>query len=207
MSPTTTGKQCVLRYTKRMNTKGRLSVATGFTLALLALVSADALYMGGLQGMLTTVVPEEETSGVTLAKPLNVEERIAALGITPVAGTEANILSQIAEEGWNIETRVLLHEEDRSGFIAWVQNPDAKTIFSGLKEALIESFSPEVAELNDQTIKTPNGPVRNILTFIDPKLSPERLVFVRIRENLYEFHVPLGKEDIMIPFIADLTEQ
>ncbi len=62
-----------------------------------------------------------------------------------------------------------------------------------------------MTDLKDETLRSDTGLVRNYLTFLDPSLSTERLIFVRVRERLYEFHVVTGKEEVMNILIQSLT--
>ena len=52
----------------------------------------------------------------------------------------------------------------------------------------------------------PGRPTRNLLTFLDPGLSSERIVFVRVRERLYELHVAPGKDDVLFELVEALTQ-
>ena len=44
----------------------------------------------------------------------------------------------------------------------------------------------------------------HILTFVDPSLSEERFVFVRINELLIEFHIREGYEETIWNFIDSI---
>jgi hypothetical protein len=74
-----------------------------------------------------------------------------------------------------------------------------------LKEALHESFSPQVQDLIDDVLSEEEGPERHMLTFLDPNLSDERFVFIRLENRLYEFHITEGKDDSIFALIEELT--
>jgi len=130
---------------------------------------------------------------------------IGAEGLTTSESSDLSLLSQVVTGEASVESLAVLSEGDRAGSVTWVQTGDVKTIFISLKEALLSSFSSEVRDLRDETVQEAGKPVRNILTFFDPSLSEERIVFVRVRERLYEFHIATGKEETMNGVIEGLT--
>lgn len=105
-----------------------------------------------------------------------------------------------------VDRKVILKDNDRAGAIAWVDSPKVKIYFLALKEALHSSFTPAVRDLQDVTERLENRPPRNVLTFIDPGISEERILFVRIRERLYEIRIGEGKDEAMQEFIDRLTK-
>lgn len=131
---------------------------------------------------------------------------IAALGFTAQETQEQGILPAVVREGQQVRKVVLLREDDRAGLLLWIETPDVKQVFLVLKETLRSLFSPEVRDLLDEVQVIPGRPPRNFLTFSDPKLSEERLVFVRVRERLFEFHIASAKEDAMYKLVEALTE-
>jgi len=78
--------------------------------------------------------------------------------------------------------------------------------YLALKEALHTAFTVNVQNLLDETQRRENRPIRNLLTFIDTGLFPERMVFVRVRERLYEFHVKEGSSEEIFNLIEELTQ-
>jgi len=121
---------------------------------------------------------------------------------------EPIFLSRIVspEDGAMVTGAVLLKDGDRAGVIAWADSPKIKLIFLALKEALHESFTPAVQDLVDETQRREGRPVRNFLSFLDPGISEERIVFVRVRERLYEVHIAKGSEEVMFDLIDAVTE-
>lgn len=118
---------------------------------------------------------------------------------------ESMILEKVVGKE-NMQSKVLLLDGDRAGSIAWVASPDVKKHYLVLKEALHSAFTPDVRDLLDETQRREGLPTRNLLTFLDTGLVPERVVFVRVRERLYEFHVAEGSSDQIFSLIEDLTQ-
>ncbi len=130
---------------------------------------------------------------------------ITAAGYTTQKSEELSFLAQIAGSGASVSSAIILKNDDRAGSVTWTDSRNVKNQFIALKEALLGAFSSRVSDLRDETKVETDSPVRNILSFSDPALSEERLVFVRVRERLYEFHLAKGKEDMMIGLIEEIT--
>ncbi len=155
----------------------------------------------------STVTPDNGTApvgGVRKQTGPNVKTALEADGFTTTSTNDLSFLAQIGS-GAQIDALAVLKDGDRAGSVTWIDSPKVKNYFIALKEALLTAFSPEMTDLKDETLRSDNGPVRNYLTFLDPSLSTERLVFVRVRERLYEFHVVIGKEEVMNTLIQSLT--
>jgi len=120
--------------------------------------------------------------------------------------SETSLVQRILPADVTAETRVLLQNNDRVAFIAWVETPDAKAYMQALKESLYNSFSSDVEDLRDETEFPEDGPVRNILSFRDPSIHEEKLIFIRVRERLYELHVAEDKGALVDTLIVDLTK-
>jgi len=146
----------------------------------------------------------------TIAKPTgpDVPAVLASHAFALTDPSETSILDRVipAENGEMIVVHVLLKNDDRAGLAAWVDSPQVKQYFLILKEALHASFSPQVSDLLDETQQRENKPIRNLLTFLDPGIAPERIVFVRVRQRLYEFHIAEGMDDAIFAAIEALTE-
>ena len=136
----------------------------------------------------------------------NVEKTLGLQGFSITDTSEKSILSTVVTGGDIVESKALLINGDRAGVVAWVSSPDVKKHYLVLKEALHTAFTPEVKDLLDETQRRENHPTRNLLTFFDPGLLSERVVFVRVRERLYEFHVAEGASDKIFDLIEDLTK-
>jgi len=147
--------------------------------------------------------PEGAVTKKSDTDPLSIALR---LNFTAEETDEKSLLSAVVKEPSLVQTRVLLLNGDRAGLLAWIETPNVKQVFLVLKDSLATLFSPEVRDLLDE-MQSPSGkPPRNFLTFLDPALSEERFVFVRIRERLYEFHIATGKDEAMYKLVEALTE-
>ncbi len=145
---------------------------------------------------------EPVPKGVPKNAGRSVEEILAANGYVQSDTDEQSVMAASATNT-EVRTMTLLKDDDRAAFMAWIDTPDVKTIFALLKQTLAQSFSGQVQELIDETVRPPNGIPRDVLAFIDPTIGEERFVFIRVKTRLYEFHVPAGKDEM----IADLIEQ
>jgi len=112
----------------------------------------------------------------------------------------------MAAEETGIEASALLVENDRAGAIAWVETPKVKVYFLALKEALHGAFTPELTDLVDETQHVEGRPPRNILTFLDPGISEERIAFFRVREQLYEVHMAKEYEAELFAILDELSQ-
>ena len=142
------------------------------------------------------VAPVAKSSGPA------VQTVLTDAGLEVTESEEPTFLSQIIEE--NLTSVTVLKDGDRAGSITWTESPDVKDSFIALKDGLLESFSAGLRDLKDTTEQEPGHPVRNILRFTDPALSDEELVFVRVRERLFEFHIAPSSEDTMHALIDAL---
>lgn len=123
----------------------------------------------------------------------SVADIIQTFGFDGVQTTEPSLLRTLGRVTDAHET-VLLRDGDRAFFLSWVESDDVKTIFSLVQQALQEQFSPRLAGLINETRRPADGPPVDFLTFTDPAISQERIVFLRVRTRLYELHIaPLGQ--------------
>lgn len=129
------------------------------------------------------------------------------LGMSLQESKEGSLLGGIATGKTQAYSQVLLKDGDRVGTVTWLESPQVKVMFAGLKEALISEFSGALQGLHDETAQDAGKPVRNVLSFSDPAIAPEPVVIVRVRERLYEFHVAPGKEADMDALRVALTER
>jgi len=205
---------------------------TAFTLCLVlaGLGVADAVLLeGGVPGWNAgatqsgSVLPEPvamegSSSAATSAAPAptgvkkqtgpNVIAVAEGQKFTATDGTgDQSLLAQVLPaEQVQTNVRVLMRGNDRAGLVAWVESPDVKLYFLSLKDALHASFSPGITDLVDALEQRTDRPPRNVLSFRDPGISEEKLVFVRVRERLYEFHIAEGKQAEMNALIDKLSE-
>lgn len=151
----------------------------------------------------------EEGSGsavVTKQKGPDVLALLAAQGVTVTKNSEKSLLRRVLPENVLVETETMLKDSDRLAFLSWTETPDAKLTFAALKQALLKSFSNQVRDLEDRNDIREGKPPRAVLTFLDPTISAERMIFVRCRERLYEFHVPEGKFNQVMGIVDALTD-
>lgn len=192
-----------------MTTRAKALSTAALLVVLGGLGAADYLSNGTLPASLPTTgsgsVSSETTSAGPVAKPqgIDVGTAMKELGYETQESQDLSMIAQVVTG--QPKTLVLLKNSDRVGSVTWIDSSQVKTFFISLKEGLLSAFSPNVQDLRDETLQGEGQPVRNILTFLDPTLSEERLVFVRVRERLYEFHIAAGKDTEMNALIEVLT--
>jgi hypothetical protein len=156
------------------------------------------------QGALVVAPPAPTTPSAVAKRPgIDVPALLKELGFETKFQHESTLLEQVAKTTIPIEYRTLLIN-DRIGSIAWIDGPTAKSTFTSLKEKLLVFFSSNVTNVVDETVQQPGQPVVNRLSFLDPAISPERFVLLRIRERLYELHITPGQEKAIDPLISAL---
>lgn len=128
------------------------------------------------------------------------------LGFIMTNTNEEFLLQNVLPPNTTLSARVLLRQDDRAGALAWIDSKDVKTIFAKIKQTLRSSFSPELKDLIDETQAEPGKPPRDILSFSDLGVHPDRILIVRVRERLYEFHVTGGKEEVVDGLLNALTD-
>jgi hypothetical protein len=146
------------------------------------------------------------SSAVTKQDGPDVLQVLAAQNVSLTENSETSLIRRVLPPETNVQTRTLLREGDRLAFISWADTTDAKLAFTALKQALLKSFSNQVRDLDDRNEVREGKPTRNVLTFVDPTISAERLIFVRVRERIFEFHVPEGKFNQVMSVVDALTE-
>jgi len=215
-----------------MSPRLKISVAFGLVAILIGLGVTDALLTVEESPFVADVNPEvqpqilnEEKNGTSKEGPKDVKKEPPAPGGTrKQEGTDVGRV--LAENGFvfqevkepiflskiipNTEAQVtgavLMKDDDRAGIIAWADSSKVKIYFLALKEALHGSFTTAIKDLVDETQRREGKPTRNFLTFLDTGISEERIVFVRVRERLYEIHIAEGKDKMMFKLIDTLTE-
>lgn len=151
----------------------------------------------------TTPTP---ANGVRKATGPDVLETLVSNQMTFSDTREKFVLAKVIETGRDtLTTKAILIDGDRAGAIGWIDSPNVKKHYLVLKEALHSAFTPEVKDLLDETQRRENHPTRNLLTFFDSGILPERVVFVRVRERLYEIHIAEGSSNAIFNLIEDLT--
>ena len=191
----------------------KMKVTSGLLTLMILLGVADAALLEGLpkKAEVAQEIPAktqiEPTGGVRKATGPDVLESLISNSFTFSDTREKFILSPVVGKSSDTLTaKALLIDGDRAGAIGWISSPHVKKHYLVLKEALHSAFTPEVQDLLDETQRRENHPTRNLLTFLDAGILPERVVFVRVRERLYEFHIAEGSSDKIFNLIEDLTK-
>ncbi len=190
------------------------TLSTGFAADIIALFTADVVFTQAhlpdkqdesgttadsqpvITGVTTATSASPDVLNILVSNKFNFSE----------TGKEESLLSMIIQDGTPAKSLVLTLEGDRAGFISWVESPRVKLYFMSLKEALHSSFTPHVKDLVDEIQRSPGKPEMHFLTFNDTGISPERLVFIRIRDRLYEFHIAGGKDTVIFDLIEKLIQ-
>lgn len=194
-----------------MTPRNKFLITLALLLVLGGLGVADYLYQGNSYlGSLTGDQPNGDAlnppeGAVAKNSGPTVEQIAEEQNLTTGESGDLSLLAQIITDGTAVRSLAILSEGDRAGSVTWVESGNVKEYFITLKDALLGSFSPDMRDLKDETLVEAGKPVRNVLTFLDPALSEERIVFVRVRERLFEFHLAAGKEETMNTFIEALT--
>lgn len=190
----------------------KITVTLGLIVVLFGLGTADALFTDILLPSSDTkradpvIKPPSQSTVKQGSFGPNVMETIVSKRFTFDDTGESSLIELIITDGTAVESRTLIKNGDRVGFVAWAESPRVKVYFLALKEALHTSFSPKVQDLIDETQREPGRPIQNLLTFFDPAISEDRLVFIRVRERLFEFHIAEGKDDVLFGLIEELTK-
>ncbi len=194
-----------------MTRRTPILTALGFTAILLALAVSDALLTQSTLDLPFPSTSPTLTADVTgIVAPAKsggtpVEQILKAQSMEFSSTSEQSLLVRIVPEPSIVRTQVLLKNGDRLALVSWMESPSVKTYFNSLKDALHASFSDKVSDLRDETLTAPDKPTVNFLTFRDPTIAPERLVFLRIRERLFELHVADGKDVQIAALLTELS--
>lgn len=182
----------------------RLLLGSGGILLLVGLGAADSVFFHPLPSSSVSVSPssQEVRSGETTDRVLSL---LSQLGFTGQVSAADTLLQQVAAGETQTMTLVLLAEDDRSGLLSWMRSPDAHLYFSALKEALSGAFSADLQDLRDDREELPSGRTRDVLSFLDPVLSAERITIILFGDTLYEFHISPGHDERLAPLIEALT--
>lgn len=190
-----------------MSLRLRILVGTCFTILLAGLGVTDAVLTSGMMVYPAgTFAVDRDQNGVPRKKEPDVAVVLNGESVTTQNSDSKSLLERIVPKEVPIATRVLLKNNDRIGLLSYIESPDVRPYFMALKEALRASFSPALKDLSDITEAPPGHSVRNVLSFTDPSISEEKLIFIRVRERLYEFHVAQGKDAFIQALIEKLTE-
>jgi hypothetical protein len=208
-----------------MKMRNTTTLTVGLLTVLVVLVAVDALSIENKRLLTQADIPKQtentppepqipegnETPEPQVGTPKmqgpNVPKVLSAEEFTVAEPKKERSLIQqvIPKDIADIQTKILLKDGDRVGLIAWTESPQVKIYFLALKEALHSTFSPKMRDLVDEVQTREGKPPRNLLTFLDPAINSERIVFIRIRERLYEFHIAPERDDVIFDLIESLS--
>ena len=135
--------------------------------------------------------------------------------VLPMPAGERSFLREILPpERQNIlHALVLLHGGDRIAGVTFYHSPNTEQHMSAVREAAFRQFSDTMVRLIDETVEREGIAPIAVLAFTDPAFAlgqaqgtlseatgpsrmggPERILFARIRDGLYEFHYPEEQE-------------
>jgi len=198
-----------------------MKATVGLLTTMILLGVADAALLEGMPTQKMAVISENEPTTPIVKLPTkpntsgevsrylgpDIKDVLKKRGFTTANTREKIILEKIIpKEEATLQSYVLLKDGDRAGMIAWTNTPKVKQFYLVLKEALHSAFTSDVQDLLDETQRREGRPTRNLLTFFDPGLLSERVVFVRVREQLYEFHITEGSSGVIFDLIEELTK-
>ncbi|MEQ1849765.1 MAG: hypothetical protein ABL890_04205 [Candidatus Peribacteraceae bacterium] len=142
----------------------------------------------------------QKTSGV------QIDSVFQSLQLIEKETNEQSLIEQAAGAGASVKKVVLLRNNDRAYFFAMIQGATVKKTFATLKQQLQELFSANLKELKDQTITSETGPPVDMLSFIDPAISKEPLLFLRVRDRLYELRVAGNGQELLDALVRELSK-
>lgn len=183
----------------------KLIVAGSLVMVLIGLGISDALIKErSLTAQLFNINTLFETNnGKAISLVSSLVSSFKKENFSLVETDEPSILGSVLTDHSPVHTSILMVNNDRAAFAAWNEGKDAEMYFLVLKDVLYDSFSKDVHDLLDES-RIESQTKFHILTFVDPSLSEERFVFVRINELLIEFHIREGFEETIWNFIDSL---
>lgn len=178
-----------------MSGRGKLLAAGIFVLILLVLGTADATLTRETLRLPGEFSAEPDVIAVSEAHGFSVSNT-----------TEQQLLGAVVPNGTVLSSRVLLLRNDRAATVAWVDSPNVTSYFTELRKVLRPVFSPQLRDLIDESQPEHGKAARDVLSFSDPAIHSDRLLFVQVRNRLYEFHVSPGSEAPVDDLLDALTE-
>lgn len=152
------------------------------------------------------IFPSSRGNSATISPAPDVLVTAKSAGFVPQDTTEPTVMKMVVSGDTQIRSAVLLAPEDRGAFIAWTESSNAAADFDKLKRLVHASFSSGVQDLIDERQVEAGKPNRDVLSFLDPAIHPERLLFVLSGNRIYEFHVAPGHEPQVDTLLDRLTE-
>lgn len=115
------------------------------------------------------------------------------------------LLSQT--ESHPVRSVVLMDEDDRLAAMWWEEGDGSASRFRQLKKKLYRIISSSASGIVDENIAQEGYDEIDLLAFTDPNLFEGRLVFARVGERLFEFHVGVDRESEVIEVIWGIAWQ
>ncbi len=171
-------------------------------------ISSSAMMSSAASSQMSSSGPRVVKKGQSTKKQsnVNVDNVLASLQLVARPTDEASLLALTVNDPSLVKTMALLRNNDRALLFAWAEGDQVKTILSAIKQALQDQFSGKLSGLVDETRTQENGPPYDILSFTDPAISTERIIFLRVRNRLYEIHVAANGADVVDALLAALTK-
>jgi len=188
-----------------MDKRTPLLTAAAFTLILLVLAVTDATVSRVSSSLPSPFAADAGQQAQAKDDGPAVEDILQERGLEIASSDEKGVIQRIVPEATGVRTHVILKDGDRLALLSWMESPQVKTYFSALKNALLTSFSADVRDLRDETLSGEGKPTVNFLTFIDPAIAPERIVFLRVRERLLELHIVAGKDADVAALLTEFS--
>lgn len=195
-----------------MSRTGKILTAGIFLVVLTGLSAMDVAFTGDAWILPSYQEPDDLIADDTSLPPLrrkpgpDVVATAERLNFAVVAADEDTLTKRVLPAGFPLSTRALLLRNDRAAAIAWMDSPQVREIFTNIKRQLRSSFSPDLRDLIDERQAERGKPPRDVLSFLDPAIHPDRILLVRVRQRLYEFHVVKDAEGAIDSLIDELTE-
>jgi hypothetical protein len=195
-----------------MSRAATIAVSGGFLLVLAGLAATDAALTANTRALPSLQEPDDAVIGDTSLPPIrrkpgpDVIAVATAHDFSAVTGDEATLLERVLPAAFPVNKRVLLQDNDRASSLAWIESGQVRDIFTNVKKELRQSFSANVKDLIDERQTERGKPPRDVLSFVDPAIHTDRVLIVRVRQRLYEFHITAGKEPAIDRLIDALTD-
>ncbi len=189
-----------------MSLDEKIIASAMYLVVLIGIGSADAFYTADS----IKYPAQRNVSPATGVSPIAEKDVFGILtqrNITTTTPSEESLIRRITPATEEVTTRVLLQSDDRVALFSYVESAKVKEYFNALKVAVNASFSPDLQGLVDETATPEAGPTYNILSFTDPAISEEKMIFLRVRQRLYEFHVaPGAAEGVVAEIVEELKK-
>jgi len=156
-------------------------------------------------GMTGCTSENVQTSDRSTNEDLMVVAQTKGYAFRPVSRKEGSILHAVSSR--QLRSVVLMRDDDRVAAAFWFSDPDAKGLMDMLTAYTFDLLSKDVQRLTDEPIHRNGFAPIDLLAFTDPALSEERMVFAKIRDSLYEFHVSEEKEGWVQGLLLEIARE